>query len=191
MKLSSWISRSVTIFVSPTLRLPFVALLFFFASCAVSLSPRFDQTIVDNLSKSSVETLQLFAATSNGTTSADFNKREEKYNDLIGKLEALSLKIQARPMPNVKLLDKIVAKANASLKSRDSLRNNTSGMGSFIAATKIAPSVTAINQIVKNLTKLRDTDKAQGVTKAEVTLFKNNVILYLDQALTYESFLNK
>lgn len=191
MKLSNWISRSVTIFVSPTLRLPFVALLFFFASCAVSLSPRFDQTIVDNLSTSSVETLQLFAATSNGTTSADFNKREEKYNDLIGKLEALSLKIQARPMPNVKLLDKIVAKANASLKSRDSLRNNTSGMGSFISATKIAPSVTAINQIVKNLTKLRDTDKAQGVTKTEVTLFKNNVILYLDQALTYESFLNK
>jgi hypothetical protein len=38
---------------------------------------------------------------------------------------------------------------------------------------------------------MRDVDKKQGVTAFEVAAFKGQVVIYLDQALTYENFLER
>jgi hypothetical protein len=48
-----------------------------------------------------------------------------------------------------------------------------------------------MGKISETLVKMRDTDKNQGVTATEVQVFKNQVAIYLDQALTYESFLER
>lgn len=163
-------------------RLVFLFTVFSFCSCAVSLSPKSDQGIVDNLSSTSVELFQFFAEVSAGTTAADFTKREPKYNSLIGKTEALELQIKARPMPKNKTLEKVIDRANERLKKR--------GVATPISLND-APSATSLEQIVRNLEQMKTSDKSNGLPPATVTLFKGFVQLYLDQALTYERFLNK
>jgi len=152
------------------------------SGCAVSLAPKFDQTIVDNLSSTSTETFQLLAEVSNGTSNADFSKREDQYNSVIGKLEALELQINARPLPHNKAVDKIIEKANERLKARN--------VGTLITAGDTAPSATAIAEIVKNINQMKTSDKAGTLTATTVQVFKGFIVLYFDQALTYERFLN-
>lgn len=153
------------------------------AGCAVSLAPKFDQHIVDNLTSGSTEVFELLAEVSAGTTKSDFDKREGKYNQIIGKLEALVLQINARPVPNNKTVDKIIAKANERLKKR--------GVSTLISAGETAPSATALKNVVANIAKMKDTDKQQGITAFEVQAFKGNIELFFDQALTYERYLNE
>ena len=157
-------------------------LLLLFTSCAVSLSPKFDQNIIDELSTSSTEAFQLMAAVSEGTSASDFSKREDEYNSVIGSLEALQLQLEARPMPKNKILEKTLGKVNQRLQQR--------GMET-VPATDTAPSATAVKHIIENIVKMKATDKRQGVTATELKAFKGNVQLYLDQAVTYESYLNQ
>lgn len=165
------------------LRYAGIGLLFFFANCTVSLAPKFDQGIVDNLSASSAQIFQLLAEASTGTMRAEFPLRAEKYNSLIGTAEALMLQVNARPVPDNKTVEKIITKANERLTKR--------GISTLTSVGGIAPSATALEQIIANLTKMRDTDQKQGLKALEVQAFKNNIQLYLDQALTYEKFLNQ
>ena len=157
-------------------------LLLLFTSCAVSLSPKFDQNIIDELSASSTEAFQLMAAVTEGTSASDFSKREDEYNSVIGSLEALQLQMEARPMPKNKILEKTLGKVNQRLQQR--------GMQT-VPATDTAPSATAVKHIIENMVKMKATDKRQGVTATELKAFKGNVQLYLDQAVTYESYLNQ
>ena len=164
-------------------RLGLFSFLLLLSGCAVSLAPKFDQNIVDTLSDSSTELFQLLAGVSEGTSKDDYHKRDEKYNQMIGQFEALELQINARPMPQNRTVDKIVSKANASIAKR----NGTP----IVSAGEIAPSATALKNVIANIEKMKETDKAQGVKKLEVQAFKNNIELFLDQALTYEIFLNR
>jgi hypothetical protein len=161
----------------------FLGACLFDAGCAVSLAPKFDQNIVDNLSVTSTEIFQLLAEVSAGTAKTDYDKRDAKYNHVIGKLEALALQINARPVPKNKIVSKIIGKANDRLKQR--------GVSTLISSGDTAPSATAIKNVLANIRKMKDTDKLQGVTAFEVQAFKGNIELFLDQALTYERFLNE
>lgn len=180
---SESISNRKKMFVNLRLRYACLGLLFFLTNCTVSLAPKFDQGIVDNLSSASAQVFHLLAETSSGTMPAEFPLRAEKYNSLLGTLEALQLQINARPVPDNKTIDKIIAKANERLTKR--------GISNLTSVGGIAPSATALEQIIINLTKMRDTDQKQGLKPLEVQLFKGNMQLYLDQALTYEKFLNQ
>ena len=171
-------SKKKTVFVT----LSFLSTLLIATSCAVSLAPRFDQGIIDNLSTTSIEVFQLLSEVSEGTTNTDFDKREEEYNEVIGKLEALALQINARPVPNNKTVEKIISKANSSLQRKGS---------TLISVNETAPSATALKNVTANVTKMKQTDKLQGITATEALAFKNNIELFFDQALTYERFLNK
>ncbi|MDQ6761474.1 MAG: hypothetical protein M3015_02470, partial [Bacteroidota bacterium] len=144
--------------------------LFFFANCTVSLAPKFDQGIVDNLSSASAQVFQLFAEVSSGTLPAEFPLRAQKYNSLIGTLEALKLQVNARPVPQNKTVNKIIAKANERLTQR--------GATTLISAGDLAPSATALEQILANLTKMKETDQKQGLRPLEVQAFKGNIQLY-------------
>lgn len=144
-------------------------------ACATTLAPTYDKAIADGLVTVNERTMQLFAATSSGTTAASFTSREKTYNEIIGSLDALANQARARPIPK----NLVTKKVNEYLSARgvDALEGND------------APSAAALESISKTITKMRDTDKKQGVTPTEVIAFKGQTIIYFDQALTYESFL--
>lgn len=147
--------------------------------CAIQLAPPYDKTVIEGLSVANTETMTLLAATSNGTDKNSFSAREEKYNTLIGKLEALALSSGARPMPKNKVTDTI----NKLLEKR--------GGKPLDDDDSTPPSAHSIKKIADTLTKMRDTDKKQGVTAYEALAFKGQVIIYFDQAITYENFLQR
>ena len=182
-KLSESNSKNTKIFSGSQFRLTFFGILYLFTSCAVSLAPKFDQGIVDNLSASTTELMQLFAEVSGGAKKGDFSRREEKYNTIVGKIEALELQIRARPVPKNKVVNKVINKSNQRLQQK--------GRGSVITAGDTAPSATALRNVRKNLETMKSADKEADLTKTEVARFKDIVILFLDQALTYERHLNK
>lgn len=147
--------------------------------CATQLAPPYDKNVADGLVTVSIETMTLLAATSQGTDKSTFSSRKDKYNMLIGKLDALALLAGARPMPKNKVTDAI----NTLLEKRGGkpIDNDDSTL----------PSAHSIQKISETLTKMRDTDEKQGITALEAQAFKGQVVIYFDQAITYENFLQR
>lgn len=159
-------------------RLAFVAILaVFLSACATTLAPNYDKAIVDGLVSVNQKMMEHFASTSSGTNKSDYDKREKTYNSIIGSIDALAIQAKARPIPK----NKITEKVNEILRSR----------GVEVLEGEDAPSATALEKISETITKMRDTDKKQGVTAFEVKVFKGQVVIYLDQAMTYERFLER
>jgi hypothetical protein len=148
-----------------------------FAACATTLAPKYDEAISDGLVTVNQKAMELFAATSGGTVKNDFEKREDKYNAVIGGVDALAIQAKARPVPK----NKATKKANAYLRSR----------GLEVLDSGGVPSATALENISETVSKMRDTDRKQGLTAFEVSAFKGQAVTFLDQALTYESFLKR
>lgn len=145
--------------------------------CAAQLAPDYDQALVDGLVSINTEVMQYFASVSSGTTKDTFSEREDSYNKLIGSLDALEIQAKARPFPKNDATEKI----NEFLSER----------GVNMLESDEAPSAYALKKISETITKMRDTDKKQGITAVEVLAFKGQTVIYLDQALTYESFLER
>lgn len=159
-------------------RLAFVAMIaVFLTACTTMLAPNYDKAIVDGLVSVNQKTMELFASVSSGTSNSDYKKREDTYNSIIGSIDALAIQAKARPIPK----NKITEKVNEYLRSR----------GVDVLEGEDAPSATALEKISETITKMRDTDKKQGVTVLEVQAFKGQAVIYFDQALTYESFLER
>jgi hypothetical protein len=152
-------------------------LLLFLSACTTTLAPPYDQAIMDGLNDANANLMVFFASTTSGTSPQSFDEREERYNTLIGSLDALVIQSRARPMPK----NDITEAVNAFLEKR--------GAPSLVGGE--APSASAIAKISETMTKMRDTDKKQGVTAFEVSAFRGQVVIYLDQALTYETFLKR
>lgn len=159
-------------------RLAFAAIMaVFLASCTTMLAPSYDKAIVDGLVSVNQKMMEHFASTSSGTNKSDYATREKTYNSIIGSLDALSIQAKARPVPN----ESISLEVNEYLRSR----------GVDVLEGEVAPSATALERISETITKMRDTDKKQGLTAFEVKAFKGQAVIYLDQAMTYESFLER
>jgi hypothetical protein len=153
-----------------------VALLFSTA-CTTKLAPNYDKAIVDGLTSTNVKLMELFAETSSGTTPGTFDQREKSYNSLIGNLDALTIQAKSRPIPK----NRVTEKVNEYLQRREVT----------VLEGGEAPSAAALGHISETIVKMRDTDKEQGVTFIEVAAFKGQVVIYLDQAMTYEGFLER
>jgi hypothetical protein len=160
----------------------FIALVFCLGSCAVSLAPRYEQAIVDDLSIVSSEIFQLTASLSPKASTSDFSKRESDYNKVIGRIEALEFQIKARPIPKNKQVEGIINKVNEHLKAK--------GINTLINVNDISPSATALKNLRENIEKMKEVDQQQGITKTELKVFKGFIELYLDQALTFEKYLH-
>jgi hypothetical protein len=143
------------------------------AGCATQLAPSYDKVVAEGLVAANTEAMTLLATTSQGTSASTFSQREEKYNALIGKFDALAIQAGARPVPKI---NRILAKRGADPLTDDD-------------ATP--PSVEPIKMVAQTLTKMRDTDKKQGITATESAVFKGQISIYLDQATTYENFLQR
>lgn len=145
------------------------------SACTTQLAPPYDQAIADGLTAVNQQAMTLFASVSSGTTSSTYSQRDSNYNSLIGSLDALVLQAKSRPVPKTSVNEKV----KAFLSKR----------GVNLPEAGDAPSAAAMEQISVTLAKMRDTDKKQGITAFEVAAFKGQVVIYLDQALTYENFL--
>lgn len=156
-----------------------VAALISIAGCAAQLAPPYDKNVAEGLTAANTEAMTLMASTSQGTDKSTFSSREEKYNALIGKIDALALSAGARPMPKNKVTDAI----NKLLEKR--------GGKPIDDDDATPPSAHSIKRIAETLTKMRDTDKKQGVTAYEAQAFKGQLVIYFDQAITYENFLQR
>lgn len=148
-----------------------------FIGCATQLAPLYDKAIVDGITTTNKDAMTFFALMSNGTTSHGYQDRADAYNKLIGNLDALEIQAQARPVPKTKTVDAV----NKWLEKRGLPAVTDDGI----------PSATALKEMAKTLKKMRDTDRKQGVTATEVQAFKNQTSIYMDQAMTYESFLKR
>ncbi|WP_044403794.1 hypothetical protein [Lacinutrix sp. Hel_I_90] len=147
-----------------------------FASCKTALAPKYDAIIIENLNASATETLSFLATISDGTDSDSFVKREAVYNALIGAFETLELLARARPLP----------KNNAT--KRINVILNTRGKPSI---ENDYPSAFAFKRIAENIKKMKDTDRTSGLKPFAIAAFKGELLIFLDQALTYESFLKR
>lgn len=149
------------------------------AGCATQLAPPYDKVVTDGITQINTEVMTLFAAVSSGTRADTFQSREEKYNSVIGKLDALVIQAGARPVPRNRVTEVI----NKLLDSR--------GTEAVTDDDGNPPSATALKKVAETITKMRDTDKKQGVSPIKVQAFKGQASTFLDQATTYENFLQR
>lgn len=164
-----------------TLKLRFSSSVFLFGlllitSCKTVLAPAYDKAIVDGVIATSQKTMTFLAGISAGTSKATFDVRENTYNELIGAFDALKLQARARPVPKKVAADKI----NKLLESRGSN-----------AVTDKYPSAFAFEKISETLVKMKETDRENGIKPLAMQAFKGMIEIYLDQAITYESFLKR
>lgn len=148
-------------------------------SCSANLAPPFDKKVADGLDAVNIEIMTLFATTSQGTNKDTFPSREEKYNSVIGKLDALALSAGARPIPK----NSVTQAINHLLDERQGKPLADQG--------STPPDAYSINKISETITEMRETDRKQGVTSYEAQAFKRQASIYLDQAITYENFLQR
>lgn len=147
------------------------------SACTTRLAPSHDAQLYHDIRQTNIKIMTLFAAVSMGSTSASFSQREPLYNELIGTLDALAIQSKARPVPENAISEKI----NQILTKR----------GMSVINDGSPPSAEALNAISKQLTKMKQTDAQKDLKPLLVATFKNAVIISMDQALTYESFLNR
>jgi hypothetical protein len=149
----------------------------YFSGCAATLAPQYDKAVVEGLTATNTDAMEFFASACKGTIKESFDQRVAKYAYLIGHFDALEIQAKARPVPKNRVTDKI----NDVLSKR----------GVPIPDDSETPSATAMGKISVTFAKMRDTDQKQGLTPFEVEAFKRQVSIYMDQALTYESFLER
>ncbi|WP_055437570.1 hypothetical protein [Lacinutrix algicola] len=147
-----------------------------FASCKTYLAPTYNQVIVDKATEATTETYLFFATVTGGRDKDSYSRREDTYNTLISKFETLNLLAKARPIPSNKTTQRI----NNLLAERNSLSSSND-----------YPSAFAFNRIVENLVKMKETDQSSGLNPIVIEAFKGEIEIFLDQAITYESFLKR
>ena len=161
-------------------RINFAALIFGLVlslfSCKTLLAPEYDKAIVEAITITSEKTMSFFAEVAEGTSQSNFPEREEAYNRLIGAYDALAIKAKARPIPDNVATKKI----NQLLGQKGS--NPISGN---------YPSAFAFEKISETLMKMKQTDKQKDIGSIAIEAFKGQIEIFLDQAITYESFLKR
>lgn len=151
--------------------------IFMTASCTVKLSPDYDKDLSTSLSSINTEMMVFFASIDEGTHSTNFGDRKQTYSKIKGKLEALVIDLKSRPTPSINNMEAI----NAILKA-----NNIPILPNDMNSP---PSVESILSVSKTIKQMESTDKSQGLTSFEIQAFKNQINIYISQAITYENFL--
>jgi hypothetical protein len=146
------------------------------------LAPAYDKAVSDALNAANTDAMTLFASLSLGVQKQDFPNRAEQYAQVIGKLDALAISANARPVPKNAVTDKVNAVLDKTMPD---------SVASMANSDARLPSVLAIRKIAETVIKMRDTDVKQGLTTYEVIAFKQQASIYFDQAITYENFLQR
>jgi len=145
--------------------------------CSIQLAPKYDAALFNGLTNANIKIMELFSSVSSGTSNSTFSERDKSYNSVIGLIDALAMQSRARPIPD----NSITKKVNTYLESK----------GIAPMADEGAPSASSLDEVSKNLAKMKEIDGKTGLKPGAVKAFKNAVIISMDQALTYESFLDR
>lgn len=168
------------IVLKPLFPAALVSLFLLLVSCTTQLAPAYDRAVAEGLINVNPDVMTLLASLSNGTDKNTFATREETYNRMIGRLDALTILAGARPMPKNAATDHI----NKLLRAR----NDAAALDEDDVTP---PSAHAIKKISETLAKARDADRRQGLSAYEAQAVKGQIIIYFDQAITYENFLQR
>jgi hypothetical protein len=152
-----------------------------FAGCATQLAPAYDAPIAEALSSANLDIQTLFVAVGSDADASTFASRKPSYDQIIAELRALQVQITARPTPNPKLL----AEADELL-TREKLGPVTVDPN-FTAY----PSARAVGDLADVIQHMEAADEAAGLHREAVPAFKQQAMILLTQAITYENFLQR
>ena len=148
---------------------------FMLSACAVRLAPDYDEGVVGKLNAINEKLSTYFVSFNDAAT---YDSRKGFYDDGAGQVMALVTGLKARPMPQPILLDWL---GGSQVDKRVA----------EIANNSAAPSIGAMEDTLKQITYLRDEDKAGKLTRAKVTLTQGVVEAFMIDALTYEMALKR
>jgi hypothetical protein len=148
------------------------------AGCALRLAPNYDRSIVDGLARANEEAMTLFASLVSGAPKDTFARREQIYDELIGRFDALRLQAQVRPAPQTSAPAALIFGNNPQAQQR-------------IADAAAAPTADILATLIRTMTMMRETDRKQGLQPIVVQTFKREFEISMQQALTYEKALER
>lgn len=136
---------------------------------ACRLAPDYDDEIVQSLNAATEDTSKFFAKIAGGTSSGDYARREESYTALIGKYDALTLRLESRayPKPTIPFV------------------------GNRAPVPEQAPSIAPVKKISETLGEMKKFDRARGLKPLEIVAFRKIFEIETRNALTYENALKR
>jgi len=149
--------------------------------CTAHLAPDYDQSVYDGLVSANKDIQALFVAIGNSTTNDTYPPRAAAYDHIIAELEAVELLIKARPLPDPAALaetNKVLASLHIGEASADP---NFSEY----------PSARSVALLVGTIQHMQTSDRTTGLQPSLLAPYKNQAMIYLTQAITYESFLKR
>ncbi|WP_017776872.1 hypothetical protein [Paraburkholderia kururiensis] len=187
-----------------------------FSACTIQLAPAYDPTLLDGIQGVNGDIMKLYATTGMGVDKATFAGRQDQYNRIIGTVDALALQSQSRPVPDSATRDKVEGELSQWIKgapapmfaggddalslaasecesARHVARAPTVPAHTLTADSKqyVPASASALRQISRAITLLRDTDCAHGLNRLEVAANRGYTQYFISEALFYESFLKR
>jgi hypothetical protein len=154
-------------------------LLLFAAACTLRLAPSRELSLRAELAALNVETQTLLASVDTGADADTYPLRAASYERVIGGLHALELQARARqPLGPARL-----ARAEALLRA--------GGIASAPAVLDPYPSARALRGAARSVQQMRELDRGGGLRGGVVAALANQTSVYLAQALTFETQLER
>ncbi len=148
----------------------------FLSACTITLAPSYDADLYRGINTLNSQVLALFVSVPAGGDSCDAHTAT--YDKVIGLSEALAMQSRARPMPDNKIINKLTELLKDSEQDFD--------------LSDEPPSAGSLDEIQKVLTKMKidhcDDGKVGIIAKQT---YKVAIVTSMDQAITYEAFLNR
>ncbi|QGZ59364.1 hypothetical protein [Paraburkholderia acidiphila] len=188
------------------------------AACTMQLAPSYSASLANGIHDVNADIMSLYSTMGMGTTAGSFASRADRYDEIIGKLDALTLQSQSRPIPNDDVTQKIEAylKAHNAMPTKltqeqEQLQQSIQARMAQRCALKLKldatdpqsfptiagngddaiPSAMALRLSSRTLTLLRNKDCAEGLHANDVQVNKGQVEHFMYEAMTYEDMLNR
>lgn len=145
------------------------------SGCTVRMAPDYDAANVAKIDQLSESLSKLVAGFDEQQSYAD---RKSAYDDNFAKLNALIIRMQARPSPQPVFLDWLGSK----LANKDV---------SKILRESDAPSIASLQNIQKKLTWMSEYDQKKQLSRMMAALTWNEIQSFLTDAMVYEQALNR
>lgn len=155
----------------------FLLCFFLMNGCVTMVPPPYDKGLSDEIASVNAAIMRFFASVSEGTSADSYKDREEKYNILIGKLDALIIEARSRPTPEKKVLEEVsscLKCGNVSI-TRD--------------ITEVSPL--AISEVKKKMVEMRKADKDKGLKDDVLRDYETYIKKNIKEALIYENCLER
>ena len=160
------------------LRVAMLAFVLTLTGCVTQLAPQYDQAIADGLTSTNLQIQTLFVQIGSGSTKATYSSRMALYNKIVAELNALEIQARARPAPPQDVLEKV----------DDALEKNGGAQMEVDPKFSSFPSARAIHDASDTIQHMRAQDEQAGLRAEALLAFKNQVTVYMTQAITYEAF---